>query len=981
MFEPSPQSRVFGVPLGIDFPKALVQGLRSRMKDRPAHDMARVEVFVNSRRMLNRVRNLFDDQPGFVPRLRLITDLAQMPVDSAIPNAVAPLRRQLELHQLILALLDQEPDLAPKSAAFDLADSVAQLMDEMHGEGVNPAALETLDVQDMSEHWARSLRFLSLINPFFDPNSGHAPDAETRQRMVVSKIIEGWRESPPDHPILIAGSTGSRGTTALLMQAVAQLPQGALILPGFDVDLPDQTWRDLEDALSAEDHPQYRFATLLKRLGICRNDVQSWSDLPPVAPERNRLISLALRPAPVTDQWQIEGRRFEDVAKATENLTLIEAKTPREEALSIAALLRRSVEDGISTALITPDRNLTRQVAAALDRWNIEPDDSAGRPLALSAPGRFLRQITVMMCEDPTADRLLALLKHPLTNTGGDARGDHLRWTRDLELQVLRGSASVPDRQALLDWALKFEEEPERAEWASWVAEHCLAKPVSGDVSLTDLLAHHLNLATVIARGPSGEGTSELWNRAAGQMCQELVTNLAENAEHGGDLSALAYRDLFRSILSKGEVRDPNTPHPKVMFWGTLEARVQGAERVILAGLNDGIWPELPGPDPWLNRQMRLQAGLPLPERRVGLSAHDFQQAIATNEVILTRAVKDEDSETIPSRWLNRICNLMAGMSAEGEQALCDMRARGAQWLEYAQRIDQPSRTIAPEHRPSPSPPLSARPRQLSATGVTKLIRDPFAVYADKVLRLRALDPLLRGSDALMRGTVLHDVFERYVTSLPDDLDPAQEHTRLHDIANDVLAEQVPNPATRILWKARIDRIAPWFIQQELLRQNWSHNLANEVWGNARFDDPDFTLVAKADRIDRRQDGSLLIYDYKTGTPPNEKQQKHFDKQLLLEAVIAEVGGFENIDPSPVSLVSYIGLTPKKEVSSDLSAADITATKDELLGLIRAYFDEGQGYTSRRAMHMQRFAGDYDHLARFGEWDDSDTPVVTEVGR
>ncbi|WP_133485201.1 double-strand break repair protein AddB [Aliiroseovarius marinus] len=981
MFEPASKSRVFGVPLGVDFPKALVDGLRRRMEGRPPHEMARVELFVNSRRMLNRVQSLFDDQPGFVPRLRLITDLAQMPLDSSTPSAVAPLRRQLELHQLILALLDQEPDLAPKSAAFDLADSVAKLMDEMHGEGVNPAALETLDVQDMSEHWARSLRFLSLINPFFDPSAGHAPDAETRQRMVVTMITEGWQKSPPDHPIIIAGSTGSRGTTALLMRAVAQLPQGALVLPGFDTDLPDHTWSALEDALSAEDHPQYRFAALLKQLNLPRSDVQNWTGLPPVAPERNKLISLALRPAPVTDQWQIEGRQFQNVTKATEGLTLIEAQRPRDEAQAIAALLRRSVEDRVSVALITPDRNLTRQVTAALDRWNIEPDDSAGRPLALSAPGRFLRQITLMMCEAPAADRLLTLLKHPLTNAGGDARGDHLRWTRDLELQVLRGSAAIPDRQVLLDWAQTFEEEPERAIWAEWVATICLAPPLEGELPLPDLLTHHLDLAREIARGPNGEGTGELWNRAAGQMCQEIVSNLAKNAQHGGDLSPLAYRDLFRSILSKGEVRDPNTPHPGVMFWGTLEARVQGADRVILAGLNDGIWPELPGPDPWLNRQMRMQVGLPLPERRVGLSAHDFQQAIATKEVILTRSVKDEDSETIPSRWLNRICNLMAGMSDDGAQALQEMRARGTQWLEFARQIDQPNETTPPEKRPSPSPPLSTRPRQLSATGVTKLIRDPFAIYADKVLHLRALDPLLRGSDALMRGTVLHDVFENYVSSLPDAPDPALEQDRLRQIADDILAEHVPNLATRILWKARIDRIAPWFVQQELSRGAFSSNLANETWGRARFDDPDFELVAKADRIDRHQDGSLLIYDYKTGAPPNEKQQKHFDKQLLLEAVIAQVGGFENIDAAPVSLVSYIGLTPQKEVQTVLVPADIETIRTELLGLIRAYNDAAQGYTSRRAMHMQRFAGDYDHLARYGEWDDSDTPVITEVGR
>ncbi|HBB82406.1 MAG TPA: hypothetical protein DC031_03815, partial [Sulfitobacter sp.] len=77
-----------------------------------------------------------------------------------------------------------------------------------------------------------------------------------------------WQDAPPQHPVILAGSTGSRGTTALLMEAVARLPQGAIILPGFDFEMPTAVWNELDQALLAEDHPQYRFRKLMNMLGV-----------------------------------------------------------------------------------------------------------------------------------------------------------------------------------------------------------------------------------------------------------------------------------------------------------------------------------------------------------------------------------------------------------------------------------------------------------------------------------------------------------------------------------------------------------------------------------------------------------------------------------------------------------------------------------------------------------------------------------------
>ena len=59
--------------------------------------------------------------------------------------------------------------------------------------------------------------------------------------------------------------------------------------------------------------------------------------------------------------------------------------------------------------------------------------------------------------------------------------------------------------------------------------------------------------------------------------------------------------------------------------------------------------------DPWLSRPMRHELGLDLPERRIGLSAHDFAQLLGADEVILTHAAKVGGAPAVASRFLHRL--------------------------------------------------------------------------------------------------------------------------------------------------------------------------------------------------------------------------------------------------------------------------------------------------------------------------------------
>jgi double-strand break repair protein AddB len=962
----------------VDFPAAVLRGLEDRLRHAPPDAWPRITIVVNTQRMARRLRDLFDAGPArLLPQIRMLTDLDRLIPGAPLPPSPSALRRRLELVTLIAKLIEAQPDLAAKSASFDLADSLATLIDEMQGEGVTPDDIARLDVTDQSGHWARAQQFIGIAQTYIDVADG-APDPEARQRATVLRLTAHWAETPPADPIVIAGSTGSRGTTQLLMQAIAGLPQGAVILPGFDFDMPHDVWDKMGDETTGEDHPQFRFLKLTRGLGVAPGRVAKWSDEAPPSPARNRLVSLALRPAPVTDAWRREGPDLTELVAATSQVTLIEADTPRAEAIAIAMRLRQAAETGQVAALITPDRMLTRQVTAALDRWNILPDDSAGTPLHLSPPGRFLRHIAALFERPLDAEALLTLLKHPLTHSGGD-RNIHQLNTQRLELQIRKDGLPYPEPARLLACAKKAVkgDTVEIEGWAVWVADVICNTAVSGPLPLADWVTRHLALAQAVAAGQRDTENSELWQKKAGQKAREVMDDLAEQAGFAGVMSASDYAALISAILSQGEVRDRDAPHPHIMIWGTLEARVQGADLVILAGLNDGTWPEPPKPDPWLNRKMRFDAGLLLPERRIGLSAHDFQQAIAAPEVWLTRSIRSDDAETVPSRWMNRLANLLSGLSAQGGPAAWQaMQDRGADWLALARQLDA-APPVPKAQRPAPCPPVPARPRRLTVTEIQTLIRDPYAIYAKHCLRLRALKPLVQTPDALLRGILSHEVMEAFVkTTL--DTPGALTTDSLMQHAETILQRDVPWPAARALWLARFGRAAQWIVDTEIIRQSIATPVVLEdaAIGRLHLSSIGTMLEGRADRIDLDSEGQAILYDYKTGAPPTKDQQKHFDKQLLIEAAMVEEGAFEALGARPVRAAQFIGIGSKPK-TEDAPIADEPSHQiiAELLRLLRAYLEPDKGYTARRALYEDRQERDYDQLARFGEWDVTDDPV------
>ena len=979
MFEQRGTPRVFALPVGADFGRGFLDGLLARLQGQPPEALARVLIYVNTRRTATRLHDMLVAGGALLlPDIRLITDLANDPTAPVnLPPRLSPLRRKLYLAQLISGYLDQNASAAPRTSIFDLADSLCELLDEFHSEGVPLDRLQDLDVGDHSAHWERSREFLSILIEFL---GGHDLSDEAAQLFTAAEATaRHWQANPPEHPVIVAGSTGSRGATALFMRAVAQLPQGAVVLPGLDRHMAASTARRLAEDDRITDHAQTALARFCGRLGLRLDQVSTWHDEKALSNIRNKLLSLALTPAPVTYSWLEQGPAVAPhLTEALDKVSLIEAPTRKEEAAAIALCLRKAVEDNRRSALITPDRDLARRVGAELSRWAILPDDSGGEPLHLTPPGIFLRLVADMFSRELTPKSLISILKHPLADSCSDDRVAHLQNTRKLEIELRKGRMPEVSLANLAEIVGKWDD-PASDRWADWVKTVLQGINKQSFMPLSKWVSLHRATAESIAAGPTGSEQNELWRKDAGEKARRLLDELAGEADAGGMLTTAEYRALLDTLLQAQSEREAAITHPLVSIWGTLEARVQGADLVVLAGLNEGTWPKMPKADPWLNRTMRQQIGLPSPERQIGLSAHDFQQACGGAEIVWSRSLRDGDAPSVASRWVIRITNLLDGLGDPGKEALENIRARGNYWLDLAKSVERPEALVPPANRPSPRVPLAAKPAGLSVTRIAPLINDPYQIYADAVLKLRPLDPLTPEMDAKVRGTVFHEILEAF--SMPGvELTEAE----LLRIARQKLDRHVGPPETRELWLGRIATLAGWIVEEEAKRQERCPESWREIRGARDLPDLDFTLSAKADRIGRTTAGELVVYDYKTGAAPGPTDIERYEKQLPLEAAIIAAGGFAEVPATPVKALEYMSLASGGKISS-LS----TKTKDgddmvettwrDFERLITTVRSDAFGFTARDRPANIKYPSDYDHLARFGEWQDTDPPVPEDM--
>jgi ATP-dependent helicase/nuclease subunit B len=971
---------LFTIPAGTPFVDALAAGLAARHGGDPL-ELSRVTVLLPTRRACRSLRDAFlrhgDGAALLLPQIRPLGDVAEDELDVMalgaglapldLPPALPEMQRLLLLARLVMA----RPGAAADPAmAVDLAEELAALLDSAQTEGLGLDALDRLVPEQFARHWQVTLQFLDLLRsnwPAILAEKG-AMDGAARRIALLTARLEAWRAAPPAQAVYAAGSTGSIPATAALLGLIARLPLGAVVLPGFDAAMDER----LRAAIAADPtHPQHGMVQLLERIGAAPSGVLPWPA--PGAPDgRAPLLNAALLPAALTADWRI----LPPVPDAAlDGLRLVVAPNPREEALAIAALMRGALEvPGRTAALITPDRTLGRRVAAELVRWDVEVDDSAGVPLAQTVPGAFVRLLLQAAGERMAPAPLLALFKHPLAQDG-DGRAEFLKRTRRLDRKVLRGLRPPPGLAGLLS-VLEARGAPDLAPWLERLRD--LFAPLDAGLEAAAESPRQLAEATIGVAEALAGGAAALYAGDAGEALAGFFDDLLDAVPVYGEIAGRDWPALFDRLLAGRVVRPRFGSHPRLSIWGPLEARLQQADLVILGGLNEGTWPPEADSDPWLSRPMRREFGLPSPERRLGQTAHDFVQAAAAAEVVLTRAEKVEGTPTVPARWLLRLEAFLHG----------DTRWQaGGDPLPMAQAaaLDRPAAYV-PVAPPRPCPPLAARPRRLYVTDVERWVRDPYAIYAKRILRLRPLDPLDAEPDHLQRGSVVHLALDAFFKAWPGAL-PEDAEARLVEAGRIAFGPLLDLPVPRTFWWPRFLRTAQWLVPWERARRAAGiQPAATECEGRRLIEGlpgGPFELKAKADRIDRLADGSWAILDYKTGEPPSVKQMlSGFAPQLTLEGAIAAAGGFTGLAGAPVGALTYLRLSggdpPGQEQTRPLKRKDdkvevtpqeaAEAALERFVALVTAFDDAVVPYLSQPRPQFVKYAGDYDQLARVLEW-------------
>ena len=999
-------SKVYTIAPGADFLGVLaLRLLREAREVGDARDLSSQCVFLPTRRSVGALEESllkFSEEkalllPQIVPlgdagELEEETDFEPYPTTNSMRNVLTNAERRFKLTRLVLHWSERSKSRiagSPMQAAR-LAAELGSLLDSAETEGVDLSRLNNLVPDPYAENWQETLEFLKIIIekwPKILEEGDYISEVSVRDGELRS-IVMRWEKTPPKSLVAAAGSTGSRPATASLLKCIVSLQRGMVVLPGLDREMEDSVWNKLD-----WEHPQYAMKRLLDGLDVHRKQVRCWEDgveqETPARVSRQQLLRLAFYPAEMINRWQDALGKNVDIGQIKSSLAglnLLEAPSRREEAGTIALLLRDMLETpGKRGALVTPDRELARWVCGEMSRWGIEIDDSAGSNLLGSEEMNFACLLGEMIASRMSPSSLLAVLKHPLARFGMD--GEVLsRRVSLLERFVLRGLTPPPDVAGLrsaLDRSLKRSPEREY---------NPPTKRQKNEIDkLIDALERSFDSFRSLHREKRMlrdwiEAHLYALERSAAKGSGETVKGFfASLLDDGDDLPQLSFVDYLGLIEYLAGTRPLTAPrvgkHPRVFIWGLSEARLQRVDLLILGGLNEGVWPRRVHVGAWLNRAMLRELGLNDPEWRIGHEAHDFVQGSMQPEVVLSRAVKIDGAPTVKSRWLLRLETLLRGM---GIDHLGEDENFSKKWLKRFESLDGVGMPATPYSPPSPRPRVSARPKKFSVTWIEKLIDDPYSIFASSILKLKPLDPLEAPFDARRRGTFLHAILEEFSRkwqgALPDDIEA--EFLAIADKHLAYLREA--KPETVALLSPSLKVLAKRFAKFEQGRFDMWMRLLVEAKGQTSFiiDGRRHTLRCYADRIEINDNGGANICDYKSGTMPLAGEVHSGKKpQLSLEAWILDRGGFGDIEKGvrPVGL-TYVSTRIIESLGAELNVREVAHPKsktfDEFVEesgqgmrrLLKAYLNESQAYLCRPRREPRLYAGDYDHLARLLEW-------------
>lgn len=960
-------SNIYNISSSCCFVETLAQKLLNEYADTKL-DLAKTLILLPNRRACRSLAEAFvrlqGMKPTLLPQMRAIGDVDEDEIlfnnalnnDSllSIPPAISSLERTLLLTRLIISR-HKEFGLENVSLAqaCSLAQELGSLFDNVAMRNLDWNNLQNIVPENYAAHWQETLKFLSIISHYWPDILAERGmiDTVNRRESLMQKQCRLWQATSPQQRIIIAGTTGVSPAMKEFVRTILLLPYGEVYLYGLDKILDEDSWNCIDEC-----HPQYELKQLLEYLQISRESIPDL--ITPRNFAREQLISEIMRPAVCSDKWLDLSSHLN--IEGLDGLHLIETTNTREEALSIALIMRKTLETPTQTvALVTPDRNLARRVCGELSRWNIIVDDSAGIPLNQTPWGIFIRLIAATALNSRSKEQFLALLKTNLL-------------TCSQSVTTIRHLAEQIDKNL---WRLKINDESAQ----NFLDQILNALTPLNDlfnqdtVSFYDILCQHIALAEKLSSTNDSTSDMTLWKNDDGQAGASFISELLDKSEILGDISPDDYPDILEKLMSGVMVRNTTKTHPRIKILGPLEARLNHYDIIIIGGCNEGTWPQTPSVDPWMSRPMKHDFGLSQPEQQIGVTALDFANLLGAQTIYLTRSQMNDGAQTVKSRWWMRLTTILQALHFDHTQIY------DKYFSELSKKIDCPTKTSSfHPNPPAPCPPLNLRPKRLSASAIERLMRDPYSVFAKYILNLEPLDELDAIADQSDFGNLVHKVLEDFANTYPQEF-PQNAREILLKLGKQAFSAANFSADKMAFWQPKFQQIVEWIITQESsYRQQISH-IYSEIWGNLFLEDPEFgrfEIYAKADRVDRTTDGKYNIIDYKTGRARSAKEiRTGYAPQLPIEALIAKNGGFTNLPPAEINRLMYWKLNDKViDINSEIDQI-LASTKQHIIDIIKYFSQPRSVYLSRpNPKHVPEYS-DYEHLARVKEWsvqDDGD---------
>ncbi len=933
------------------------------MKKNFSNQLPEVKIFLPNRRSCRELRSVFSSNDGgmMLPKIKAISDISYEDFFDFLPESesgdVKKIIDEILQAKVIsgvdyLFFLSEEIQKSQvfaceqgcfSSRSFKIAIHLQKLFDEIEREEIDLKKLSEIDDSDLSQHRILTLDFLKnfhlqiknslLKKDIFLPTS--------YQNFVINQFAQLLERCGSKAPIIIAGSTGSVSLSKKLIKAISLQKNGYVVLRGmYQSDSHALLYGDPRECGARlmsrgnketyqsdspqEHHPQFFLDRLINFLEIEKNSVQkiAGEEFRLSDEARQRLLTLTMLPSEESEQWHQATLEKKDL-DLSENIQLIEAKNEVEEAKIIALILLENFQQQKTSAVITNNKKLAELVRLELNVFSLPFNDARNIDVFSSKLINFLFLILELLESYFNSHSLLTILKNPLCY-----HSQNKEILEKFEIQLMRQSRAKAGLKGMQEKIKSLGDVDMEEFFQKFYCE------LGGlDLAQSFLIQRVIEVVENLSQ--------KTWQELLGvEPAQSELFDFFEQLKLQTKFlmkpsDALASLKVLLSQINYFEKSDAMSP---IQILSTLEARLLNFDLVVIASLNEGDFPEIESEN-WLGKKIEKDLGIDATLKKIGQNSYDFCNYLSNESVVLTRCKGRNGMVLIESPFLLKfktLCKKIGVKIGGGEEYFSLLRNLN----------DVESKRI---EAPQPKPKIEFRPTKISITEISKLISNPYDIYAKKILQLNELKKIDFEPSYAEFGSFVHGALEEFVSDY-------EERNFL-----EIFKRYFEPEESELIWWPKFENIFSEFLEEN----KKFFGLKNYVEVPVKLRIGNISISGKIDRVICGAKNEIEIFDYKTGAAPTIKSvTSGLDPQLTIAALALAESGIKSLNYWKLS-ASANGEIMKICKSDEELQILISAAQLGLKMLFEYFADEKNPYIATATNERS----EYRHLIRAEEWD------------